>query len=94
MSDRAELLEATLDSLPEGAALLGENCQVVFWNQAAQAITGYAAQDATASVGVLRLSWSLRGLYLPRSGTRVSGSYAAQTGTRRLRDGEDSDAAR
>jgi diguanylate cyclase (GGDEF)-like protein len=45
MSDRAELLEATLDSLPEGVALLGENCQVVFWNQAAQAITGYAAQD-------------------------------------------------
>ena len=45
MSDRAELLEATLDSLPEGAALLGENCQVVFWNQAAEAITGYAAQE-------------------------------------------------
>jgi diguanylate cyclase (GGDEF)-like protein len=45
MSDRTELLEATLDSLPEGAALLGDNCQVVFWNQAAQAITGYAAQD-------------------------------------------------
>jgi diguanylate cyclase (GGDEF)-like protein len=45
MSDRAELLEATLDSLPEGAALLGDNCEVVFWNQAAQAITGYAAQD-------------------------------------------------
>jgi diguanylate cyclase (GGDEF)-like protein len=45
MSDRAELLEATLESLPEGAALLGNNCEIVFWNQAAQAITGYAAQD-------------------------------------------------
>ena len=45
MADRAELLEATLDSLPEGAALLGENCRVMYWNQAAQAITGYAAQD-------------------------------------------------
>jgi diguanylate cyclase (GGDEF)-like protein len=45
MSDRAELLEATLDSLPDGAALLAENGQVVFWNQAAQAITGYAARD-------------------------------------------------
>jgi diguanylate cyclase (GGDEF)-like protein/PAS domain S-box-containing protein len=42
MSDRAELLEATLDSLPEGIALLGEDCRVVFWNQAAQAITGFA----------------------------------------------------
>jgi diguanylate cyclase (GGDEF)-like protein len=45
MAERAELLEATLDSLPEGAALLGENCRVVYWNRAAQAITGYAAQD-------------------------------------------------
>ena len=43
MTDRAELLEATLDSLPEGVALLGEDCRVMFWNQAAQAITGYAA---------------------------------------------------
>jgi diguanylate cyclase (GGDEF)-like protein len=45
MTDRAELLEATLDSLPEGLALLGENCHVVFWNQAAHAITGYASLD-------------------------------------------------
>jgi diguanylate cyclase (GGDEF)-like protein/PAS domain S-box-containing protein len=45
MTDRAELLEAALDSLPEGIALLGEDCQVVFWNQAAQTITGYAAMD-------------------------------------------------
>jgi diguanylate cyclase (GGDEF)-like protein/PAS domain S-box-containing protein len=45
MTDRAELLEATLDSFPEGVALLGENCHVVYWNQAAQAITGYAAMD-------------------------------------------------
>jgi len=45
MADRAELLEATLDSFPEGAALLGENCRVVYWNQAAQAITGYATQE-------------------------------------------------
>ena len=43
MTDRAELLEATLESLPEGLALLGDDSQVVFWNQAAQAITGYAA---------------------------------------------------
>lgn len=45
MSDRAELLEATLDNLPEGIALLGENCQVVFWNHAAQSITGYPPLD-------------------------------------------------
>jgi diguanylate cyclase (GGDEF)-like protein/PAS domain S-box-containing protein len=45
MADRAELLEATLDGLPEGVALLGEDCRLAFWNQAAQAITGYAALE-------------------------------------------------
>ena len=45
MTNRAELLEATLDSLPHGVGLLGESCDVVFWNQAAQAITGYPALD-------------------------------------------------
>jgi diguanylate cyclase (GGDEF)-like protein/PAS domain S-box-containing protein len=43
--DRAELLEAALDCLPEGVALLGESCQVEFWNQAAHAITGYTGLD-------------------------------------------------
>jgi len=37
MADRAELLEATLDSFPEGLALLGDDCDVVFWNHAAEA---------------------------------------------------------
>jgi diguanylate cyclase (GGDEF)-like protein len=45
MTARAELLEATLDSLPEGVALLGDDCHVVFWNQAAREITGYAPLD-------------------------------------------------
>lgn len=45
MSDRAELLEATLDTIPDGVGLMGENCQLVFWNHAAQAITGYASID-------------------------------------------------
>ena len=45
MADRAELLEATLDSLPEGVALLGQDCRVAFWNQAAQAITGFSPLD-------------------------------------------------
>jgi diguanylate cyclase (GGDEF)-like protein len=44
MTDRLELYEATIDSLPEGLALLhgdsGGPIEVVFWNQAAVAITG------------------------------------------------------
>jgi diguanylate cyclase (GGDEF)-like protein/PAS domain S-box-containing protein len=45
MIDRAELLEAALDSLPEGLALMGGEGQVMFWNQAAEAITGYPSAD-------------------------------------------------
>jgi diguanylate cyclase (GGDEF)-like protein len=43
MTDRAELLEATLERFPEGIALLGEDGHVRFWNRAAAAITGYAS---------------------------------------------------
>jgi len=41
MDDRGELLEAALDTLPEGIAAAGLEGQVVLWNQAASAITGY-----------------------------------------------------
>ena len=30
---------------PEGVALIGADGQVVFWNRAAEAITGYAGMD-------------------------------------------------
>jgi diguanylate cyclase (GGDEF)-like protein/PAS domain S-box-containing protein len=45
MTDRTELLEAALDSLPDGAALLGPQGLVVFWNRAAEAITGYTSAE-------------------------------------------------
>jgi diguanylate cyclase (GGDEF)-like protein len=45
MADRTELLEAALDSLPEGIALIGAKGQVVLWNRVAEAITGYASAD-------------------------------------------------
>ena len=45
MTDRTELFEAALNSLPEGIALLGAEGQVVFWNRSAEAITGYAGMD-------------------------------------------------
>jgi len=49
MTDRVDLLEAAIDSLPEGLALLhgdsnGER-EVVFWNQAAMAIVGHSGVD-------------------------------------------------
>jgi diguanylate cyclase (GGDEF)-like protein/PAS domain S-box-containing protein len=45
MTDRTELMEAALDGLPEGIALLGVEGDLKFWNQAAEAITGYARME-------------------------------------------------
>lgn len=45
MADRTELLEAALDSIPEGLALLDGDGRIMLWNRAAEAITGYASAD-------------------------------------------------
>jgi len=45
MTDRTELVEAALDCLPNGIALLRTDGQVAFWNRAAEAITGYVSVD-------------------------------------------------
>lgn len=45
MGDRMAMLEATLDLMEEGIAVLDEQLKVVHWNQAATALTGYTAQD-------------------------------------------------
>lgn len=43
--DRTELLESALDALPDGIALFSPAGEVVFWNHAAEAITGYAGLE-------------------------------------------------
>jgi diguanylate cyclase (GGDEF)-like protein/PAS domain S-box-containing protein len=48
MSDRAELLESALDSLPEGVAVFSDGDEVMWWNHAAEEITGYAGMDLLA----------------------------------------------
>lgn len=48
MADREELLAAALDSRPDGIALLDVVGDVVFWNRAAEAISGFAATDVLA----------------------------------------------
>jgi diguanylate cyclase (GGDEF)-like protein/PAS domain S-box-containing protein len=45
MRDRTELLESALDSLPDGIAIFSDVDEVVLWNHAAAAITGYAGMD-------------------------------------------------
>lgn len=43
--ERDELLEAALENLPDGLAVLGVGGEVVFWNRAAESLTGFAAID-------------------------------------------------
>jgi PAS domain S-box-containing protein len=45
MTDRIELLEAAIDGLHDGVGLFGGEGEVMFWNQAAQSITGYTAGE-------------------------------------------------
>lgn len=45
MSDRTELLESALNSLPEGVGIFNETAEVVWWNPAAEAITGFAGME-------------------------------------------------
>jgi diguanylate cyclase (GGDEF)-like protein/PAS domain S-box-containing protein len=45
MTDRAELVEAALDVYPEGLALLDLDERVVFWNRAAEGVTGYSGAE-------------------------------------------------
>jgi PAS domain S-box-containing protein/diguanylate cyclase (GGDEF)-like protein len=45
MTDRSELVEAALEVYPEGLALLDREGRVMFWNHAAEIITGYSGAD-------------------------------------------------
>jgi len=45
MNDRVELLEAALDLMDQGVAVLDERSNVLFWNHAAESLTGYRAAD-------------------------------------------------
>jgi len=45
MSLRAELMEALLENHPDGVILIGIEGHVVFWNPAAEALTGYYSLD-------------------------------------------------
>jgi diguanylate cyclase (GGDEF)-like protein len=48
MSDRMEMLEATLDLMDVGVAILDEQSNVLFWNKAAAALTGHLPEELVA----------------------------------------------
>lgn len=45
MAERTEVIEAALGVFPEGVGLLDKEGRIVFWNPAAEAITGYVGMD-------------------------------------------------
>jgi diguanylate cyclase (GGDEF)-like protein/PAS domain S-box-containing protein len=45
MTDRCELLDALLDNLPDGIAILGEEGLVQAWNPSAEALTGFPSVE-------------------------------------------------
>lgn len=49
MADREELMEAALEVYPEGLALLDIAGKLVFWNRAAEAISGYGRAGVVGS---------------------------------------------
>jgi diguanylate cyclase (GGDEF)-like protein len=64
MSDRVEMLEAALDLINEGVALLDDHATVLFWNKTATALTGYLPQDVVAHAcpaGLYRVDEDRRG---------------------------------
>jgi len=74
MTDRTELLETAFDSIPEGVGLLGGEDELVFWNQAAQGITGYPAVEMLGR----QLPECLEALLVARSGNEDSHAPAAR----------------
>lgn len=58
MSGRVELMEAALEGYPEGIALLDAAGQILFWNRAAEAMTGFAGIETVAR----RTPWELEPL--------------------------------
>ena len=82
MADRAELIESTLDMLLEGVAVLDGGGHVAFWNQAALAISGYAAIDLLGrpvpeGLKTLLDGVSVRGAQEPGYGTGSGHGYLA-----------------
>ncbi len=58
MADRVELMEAALDVYPEGLVLLDDDERVVFWNRAAELMTGFPGAEVVGR----KLPESIEGL--------------------------------
>ncbi|HZB88825.1 MAG TPA: diguanylate cyclase [Terracidiphilus sp.] len=63
MAERQEMMEAALDCLSEGVALLDEFGHVVFWNRAAESVTGFPGIDIVGRA----IPWEVEPLLIPEN---------------------------
>jgi diguanylate cyclase (GGDEF)-like protein/PAS domain S-box-containing protein len=77
MADRTELIEAALESFPQGVALLDEERNVVLWNRAAAEISGFAAIDLVGH-SVPNSFWPLLNFLASGGADKAPGSQPAQ----------------
>jgi len=78
MSDRVAMLEATLDLIDEGVAVLDEQSNVLFWNKAATALTGHPAEEVIwrpCPEDLYRVDEEHRSRMGANSGPRARASY-------------------
>jgi diguanylate cyclase (GGDEF)-like protein/PAS domain S-box-containing protein len=61
MADRNLLLESTLNSMPDGLAVFDSEGCIVFWNAAAEAITGHALSEIQVGAPPIDLDQLLHG---------------------------------
>lgn len=78
MSGHFELMEAALESHPEGVALVNVAGQVLFWNRAAEAMTGYARIEVVARA----TPWPLENLVHGGTVWDATSSLHGSTGVR------------
>jgi diguanylate cyclase (GGDEF)-like protein len=79
MVNRSELMEAALDSFPEGVALLDRDGGVAFWNHTAEYLTGFPSIETVAR----KVPWALEALLLapvPGSAGETAGGHRPERG--------------
>ncbi|HEY5254960.1 MAG TPA: diguanylate cyclase [Acidobacteriaceae bacterium] len=87
MGDRMAMLEATLDLMEEGIAVLDEQSRVVYWNQAAATLTGYTAQDMVClpcPEGLFRVDQQHRDKVVARAEAELKAGLTEGAGISRL----------
>ncbi len=78
MSGRNELMEAALEAHPEGIALVDAAGQVLFWNRAAETITGFTGIEVVARTAPWAIDLLVHGCGAWDGASRLDGASGAR----------------